>query len=400
MDGTVLGVPVNEWVNYSNNTQVWYSADNNILPVIKNEMAKQQDAVLYIVGIYDWVYNIKPLLFLKGVKKIISVRGMLHPGALTQKSFKKKAFLFLMKMWGWQRKVVFHVTDEGEREFVIRELGIRKEELGIRNWELGIGDEGSGIKNGEVMVAGNFPNLFSVLQMPEKEVGKLKLVSVGLISPMKNYLLVLEALKAVGSWQLTVGSGAILTFAENDFNRLTQQKAISPVQDDTLRQAQDNIEYNIYGPVKDADYWEACKEVIKNMPANIVVKYHGAIAPMDVEKTLAESHVFILPSKSENYGHSIIEALSAGRPVITSNATPWNALKEAKAGINVELAVGSTRPSGSSGRGQLAEAIGFFVNMRGDELDEWSKGAVDYVNKAIDVEEIRKAYLKMFGLIS
>ena len=147
MDGTVLGVPVNEWVNYSNNTQVWYSADDNIVPVIKNEMAKQQDAVLYIVGIYDWVYNIKPLLFLKGVKKIISVRGMLHPGALTQKSFKKKAFLFLMKMWGWQRKVIFHVTDEGEREFVIRELGIRNEELGIRNWELGIGEEGRGIVN-------------------------------------------------------------------------------------------------------------------------------------------------------------------------------------------------------------------------------------------------------------
>ena len=205
---------------------------------------------------------------------------------------------------------------------------------------------------------------------------------------------------ALGSWQWTVNSGEIIPFAENDFNRLAQQKTISPVQDDTLRQAQDNIEYNIYGPVKDADYWEACKAIIKNMPANIVVKYHGAIAPMDVEKTLGESHVFILPSKSENYGHSIIEALSAGRPVITSNATPWNGLKEAKAGINVELAVGSAHPAGSSGRGQLAEAIGFFVNMRGDELDEWSKGAVDYVNKAIDVEEIRKAYLKMFGLIS
>ena len=232
------------------------------------------------------------------------------------------------------------------------------------------------------MVAGNFPNLYSALPMPEREVGKLKFVSVGLISPMKNYLLVLEALKAVGSWQLTVGSGEILPFAENDFNRFAQQKAISSVQDDKTM-----IEYNIYGPVKDADYWEACKAVIKNMPANIVVKYHGAIAPVDVEKTLAESHVFILPSKSENYGHSIIEALSAGRPVVTSNTTPWNNLRIAKAGVNVE-------PKNEK---ELLDAMLFFVNMEEQELQKWSAGAVTYVDKAINVEAIKEAYLNMFS---
>jgi len=346
-----MDVQVNEWVKYNDNTQVWYSADDNILPVLKNEIAKQQDAVLYIVGIYDWVYNIKPLLFLKGVKKIISVRGMLHPGALTQKAFKKKAFLFLMKLWGWQRKVVFHVTDEGEREFVIKELGIRNEELGIK-------------------VAGNFPNLFGALPLPEKEVGKLKLVSVGLISAMKNYLLVLEA----------------------------------------LRQAQGDIRYDIYGPVKDAGYWEECKAVIKTLPEHIVVNYHGAIEPLGIEAALAASHVFILPSKSENYGHSIIEALSAGRPVITSNGTPWNELREARAGINVDLAAGSGQLAVGSGEravdsrqlavgsGQLAEAISFFVNLPQVELDEWSRGAVAYVNKVTDLNSIKQQYKTLFGL--
>ncbi len=94
LDETVLDVPANVWVKYSDACDVWYSADDNILPVIKREMIKQQDAVLYIVGIYDWAYNIKPLLFLKGIKKIISVRGMFHPGALLQKPVKKNCFSF------------------------------------------------------------------------------------------------------------------------------------------------------------------------------------------------------------------------------------------------------------------------------------------------------------------
>ena len=94
MDGIVLNVPTNEWVKYSDTCTVWYSTDDNIVPVLKNEIAKQPGAILYIVGIYDWAYNVKPLLFVKGVKKIVSVRGMLHPGALTQKTFKKNAFLF------------------------------------------------------------------------------------------------------------------------------------------------------------------------------------------------------------------------------------------------------------------------------------------------------------------
>ncbi len=366
MDETVLDVPANVWVKYNDGTQVWYSADDNIVPVIKREMIKQQDAVLYIVGIYDWAYNIKPLLFLKGVKKIISVRGMFHPGALTQKPLKKKLFLFLMKLWGWQRKVVFHVTDEKERGFVKTQLRTCLPVGKVKNEELGI------------QVAGNFPNLFDALPMPVKEVGKLKLVSVGLISPMKNYLLVLNALESIGNGQLATHRG--------------------------LQPGNKYIEYNIYGPIKDAGYWEECKTVIKNMPDNVCVKYHGAVEPAEVEKALAESHVFILPSKSENYGHSIIEALSAGRPVITSNATPWNGLQDKKAGLNVESGEVKVEPACPVGRvedfetgGGLAEAISFFLNMPQEELDEWSKGAGAYVNKAIDMEEIKQEYRVLFG---
>ena len=257
----------------------------------------------------------------------------------------------------------FHVTDDVERAFVIRELGIRREELGIRNEELGI------------QVAGNFPNLFDVMPMPEKEVGKLKLVSVGLISAMKNYLLILNSLKDVSRFLLGEGKVEVKVKAEEE--------------------VEVKIQYDIYGPIKDAGYWEECKAVIKTLPANIVVNYHGAIEPSAIETVLASSHVFILPSKSENYGHSIIEALSIGRPVITSNATPWNGLKEAKAGINVEMSVGSGQLEVGNG---LAEAIVFFVNMPQVELDEWSKASVAYASKVTDLNSIKLQYKILFGL--
>ena len=117
------------------------------------------------------------------------------------------------------------------------------------------------------------------------------------------------------------------------------------------------------------------------------MNYHGDIAPDKIVNALAANHVFILPSKSENYGHAIYEALSAGRPVITSNNTPWNNLENEKAGMNVSL----------NETGQLAVAIGFFAACNQEQLEAWSAGAKAYAEKAADVDSIRKQYLKLFG---
>lgn len=330
MDTETLDVITDEWVSFSSNCKVWYCSNNHILPVLNEEIKKEQPQYLFINGLYNWQYNIKPMLWAKGVPKIISIRGMLHPGALSQKTFKKRFFLQLLKITGWQHKNSFHVTDEQEKIFAEEELGL----------------------SAKIFVAGNFPNLFACKETPGKKIGALKLVSIGLISPMKNYLLVLEALEKIGREQLSTV-----------------------------------IDYAIYGPVKDEKYWQQCNEVIERLPANIKVTYHGALATDGIEKALSQNHVFILPSKSENFGHSIIEALSAGRPVITSHGTPWKNLQQRKAGINA-----------ATDEQALAEAISFFVNMPEDELTAWSKAAANYAGQAVDVEAIKEQYCSMFGV--
>ena len=344
LDGTVLqNVEFDKWVHYSENTEVWYSSDNKLLPVLKGEISNESPAYLFIVGIYSWPFNFKPLLFCKGVKKIISVRGMLHPGALSQKSFKKKFYLAVWKLLGLQRKNIFHATDEQEKQYIQQVFG-------------------SGVS---IKVAANFPGVLSQQPVVEKTEGSLKLVSIGLISPMKNILLILDAINSM----------------------LLRRETLRQAQgDSTLLSGSRNIYYNIYGPIKDKSYWEECEQLIKKMPANIIVYYHGDVQPKNIEQVLAQNQVFILPSKSENFGHAIYEALTAGRPVITSNHTPWNNLKDSKAGINVS----------TENTNELRSAIEFFAAMNQEQLTEWSNGAREYALKAVDMDRTRKEYGEMF----
>ena len=321
LNGAALeNIEVNAWVRFNDHTYVWYNGPERISDTLVKQVEDLKPDILFIIGLFSWHYNMVPMIFCKGPIKILSTRGMLHPGALSQKKWKKKAYLQLFKLLEYHYKVSFHATDEEEANYIKRYFG----------------------EPAKVFVAGNFPKKVGLLQPLPKEPGTLKLLTIALISPMKNILWVLQALEKV------VG----------------------------------NIQYDIYGPVKDAEYWDQCEEQGGNLPENIKVIYHREIEPEKIKDALADAHVFVLPSKSENFGHAIYEALSAGRPVITSNNTPWNHLKEADAGINVF----------NEDTEELANAINFFAEMNFDEMERWSRGAFDYAEKAVDVEGIREQY--------
>ena len=49
-----------------------------------------------------------------------------------------------------------------------------------------------------------------------------------------------------------------------------------------------------------------------------------------------EASVYVLPSRSENFGVTVAEALAAGTPVIASDRTPWHGLPDQGAGWCVE----------------------------------------------------------------
>ncbi|MEP6628535.1 MAG: hypothetical protein ABJA32_11150, partial [Ginsengibacter sp.] len=68
--------------------------------------------------------------------------------------------------------------------------------------------------------------------------------------------------------------------------------------------------------------------------------------------------------------------------------TPWNELQPANAGMNISL----------DNPGSLENAIDFFAAMDQTKMNEWSKGAEEYAEKAVDLVKIRQQYDSLFEI--
>lgn len=327
------GIKMNVWTDWEGKARVYYrdyrGGNQNEL---KELLRSVNPDVIFINGLFSLHFTIRPLqsavAYCKehaGCRLILSARGMLHPGALSQKSLKKKLFLFFFQLAGWQKAVVWHATDEQEKQYIQQQFGLHT----------------------KVEVAGNFPNLLPVAEMPEKKEQKLVMGTVALISPMKNHLAVLQAL------QNSVAS----------------------------------IRWHIYGPVKDAVYWKKCGDLIKVLPPAVEVVYHGELSPVDLPAAMDQFQLFIMPSKSENFGHALLEALSAGKPVITTDTTPFKGLQEARAGYTVTI---------NQLAGQLTAAIAGFAAMGPAEFAACSKAASVYASHFVDEGLLRQQYERLF----
>lgn len=94
LNGAVLeNIITGEWVDFNEHTKVWYSEAGKISDSLVKQVEAVKPGVIYIVGMYSWHFNIVPLLYCKAPKKILSTRGMLHPGALSQKKMEEENFL-------------------------------------------------------------------------------------------------------------------------------------------------------------------------------------------------------------------------------------------------------------------------------------------------------------------
>lgn len=319
LDRTLLPVHADQWLDKDKYkvfyTQRKFSGYKKIVPPF--------GSVIYLNGIFSFHYSLLPLLFLKG-RKIIAVRGMLDPGGLSQKSFKKKIYLGFWKLAGLHMKCEYQASSEIEKTNIQSALG----------------------KGTKVWVVQNLPGITAYRELPRKNMHSIVLCTIALISPMKNHLLVLKSLLNCSA----------------------------------------EVVYNIYGPIKDKNYWQLCTKIIEQLPSNIKVIYHGIIPAEMIPEVLAKCHVYIQPSRSENFSHSLYDALMTGRPIVTSHFTQWNNLYSQYAGANVTI----------DDSAELTRAIEEFSAMEFDQLQVWSKFARNFASKAINIDAIKTQYINMF----
>lgn len=270
------------WTSVGKATVLYLSPADRSLKKIARILNETPHDVLYLNSFFDPDFTLKPLIARRlglAPRKptVLAPRGEFSPNALELKAWKKKPFLLAAHVAGLYRDLTWQASSEHEKANIRRSRGNAAANIRIA------------------------PNLPAMIEggehCPRAEGEPLRICFLSRISPMKN-----------------------LEFALR-----------------TLQQVRSPVLFDIYGPIGDEDYWSRCRALASELPKHIAVSYHGNVEHAGVPATLARYDLFFLPSKGENYGHVIFEALSAGTPVLISDKTPWCGLFESGIGRDLPL---------------------------------------------------------------
>lgn len=319
-------VNFDDW-NRLGNTKVFYTQRgiSGYRQIVKILSEKKYD-IIYLNSFFSVRFSFIPLLIAKALHKtiILGPRGEFSEGALSLKARKKRLFIKLYKALRLHQNTVFQASSNYEVEDIRRVLGSKV----------------------DIRIAEDIGSQEFAQYMPERESTALKAVFISRISPMKNLLAALEILKNVRELVL----------------------------------------YDIYGPIEDYDYWAKCEEAITKLPPNIQIEYKGELQPNEVVNTLSKYDAFLMPTKGENYGHVIAEALCAGLPIIIADTTPWRNLQEL--GIGWDLPLNNHKA--------FSDAIDQLANMSVDDYNEMRKRVLDWAKNKFSQRDAVDANLAMF----
>lgn len=297
--------------------------------MIKKEIRTLNPDFIYLNHLFSPLFVVYPLwLKYRGVFKnqvVVCPRGALYDSALSVKPWKKAPFLKLFRWMGIHRKVVFHATNQREKEAILRFF-----------------------PQSTIRIADNLPNSNQQsFQTVSKTAGSLECVFVARIVPIKNLFFLLSALEKVKT----------------------------------------NLTLTVIGPVEDKPYWEECRRKMDQLPEHIKVDWLGPKRNDELLPVLRQHHLFVLPTTGENFGHSIFEALLAGRPVLISDQTPWLGLPSRKAGWDLPL----------DDETAFTRTLETIAGWDQPCFDQWAFGAWTYAAEFIKNPELQRQYIKLFS---
>jgi len=290
-DTPYTDIVVNSW-NQIGNARVYYlPAGIHSIRSLLRLISDTPHDVLYLNSFFDPVFTQLPLWarrfnFLDTKPIILAPRGELAPGSLSRKSWKKRPFMAIASWFGLYNDLTWQASSEREAGDIRRAMGKTARRTKIA----------------PIVIAQDLPPLPDEEEVSErrperKEHQPLRLAFLARISPSKNL--------------------------DHALRILTQVRM--------------PVDVTINGPIDDKAYWRACQRLIAQLPANVSVRYGGVVAPSEVASVLKSCDMLFLPTRSENYGHVIIESMLVGTPVLIADTTPWRDLEHAGVGWDLPL---------------------------------------------------------------
>lgn len=279
---------------------------------------------------------LRRLRWIRETPVLLAPRGECSPGAIRLKAGRKRVYLWMSGFLGFYRNIIWQASTSRERLDIEARGPVRPPFVDIRTAaDLVIAESGSQTSR------------------PQKQKGYLKALFLSRIARMKNLHVALE---------------------------LINQSAIQ-------------INFDIYGPIEDRRYWEECQGVMKRLGPHVHAEYRGSVSPDQISEVFSKYHLLFLPTAGENFGHVIIEALSAGCPALISDQTPWRDLEQHESGWVQSLGDPAS----------FVEALERCANMDVAEWQAWSNGARRYAERYARqqneraVEDNRKVLLSLLA---
>ena len=254
---------------------------------------------------------------------IVTIHGMLNRNALRMTSFKKQLFLKLFQKRDLENITCIHTTSEYEAE-CIRELDIKTPIAVIPNGIVNYG-----------------------LRHSYSNDGIIRFGFVGRTDPVKNIDVLLEAWHKLGN--------------KTKYCTLT-----------------------IIGGSNDPKYSKKLHNFVKEH--NICnIEFTGLLSKEKTLQKMAKLDYLILPSRSENFGMVIPEALSMGIPCIATKGTPWEELNTNNCGWWID---GNKR--------SIADAIECAIATSTENYKLMANNAINLVKERYSIEKTVEELIKLY----
>lgn len=311
---------INKGWNNRSECKVIYLKKSELNNKTYNSILKEiRPELVFINSIFDYNFSMKFLLasMRQNKKVLLAPRGQLLEGALKKKSILKKIYIFFFKIFMLNNKDIFWNSTSQE------------ETLSIKHF----------FKSKNILEFPNIPRKINFIEKTKVTKNEsLEIVYISRIVDKKNLLFAIKILSLVKV----------------------------------------PINFSVFGPLEDKEYWNKCQREIRKLPKNVKVLYKGSVEPVEVMKTFSDYDLFFFPTFSENFGHVIIESLSAGCPVLLSDQTPWQDLEQKNAGYVASL----------NDIEKYVRVIEDLYFMSSEEIKKMRVSSQNYVKEKFDFERI------------